>query len=47
MRKIKLDPDAIEVVSFVTERPCEAAPAAVTGTVCLTRPTAHGTCCPP
>lgn len=48
MHKSKLDLDRIEVVSFETERPYEdTAAAAITGTVCVTRPTIYGTCCTP
>jgi hypothetical protein len=48
MPKVRLDIDGLEVVSFVTERPCESAgAAAITGTVCITRPTVYGTCCTP
>jgi hypothetical protein len=48
MPKIELNLDRLEVVSFVTEHPCEDnGPAAITGTVCVTRPTIYGTCCTP
>jgi hypothetical protein len=48
MQKIKLDLDRIEVVSFDTE-PAEDGHAveAISGKVCITRPTVYGTCCTP
>lgn len=47
-KKIKLDIDRLEVVSLVTESPSdEYGAAAITGNVCVTRPTVYGTCCTP
>lgn len=47
-KKIKLDLDRLDVVSLVTEGPDEySGAAAITGTVCVTRPTVYGTCCTP
>ncbi|MFL5386838.1 MAG: hypothetical protein ACJ8GN_30465 [Longimicrobiaceae bacterium] len=48
MKKISLDLDRLEVVSFETECPREGdAVAMITGTACITRPTVYGTCCTP
>lgn len=48
MQKIRLDLDRLEVVSFVTERPCDDNGVdAISGTACITRPTIYGTCCTP
>jgi hypothetical protein len=48
MQKTKLDLDRIEVVSFETEQSRDGFGAeAITGTVCVTRPTVYGTCCTP
>lgn len=48
MQKTKLDLDRIEVVSFETEQSSEGnGVAAITGNVCVTRPTVYGTCCTP
>ena len=48
MRKISLNLDRLEVVSFETECPREEdRVAAITGPVCITRPTVYGTCCTP
>ncbi|HVH13545.1 MAG TPA: hypothetical protein VM759_10855 [Longimicrobium sp.] len=47
-KKAKLDLDRIQVVSFETEPADDnAVVAAITGTVCVTRPTVYGTCCTP
>lgn len=47
-KKIKLDIDRLEVVSLVTESPCdEYGAGAITGSICVTRPTVYGTCCTP
>lgn len=48
MLKPTLDLDQLEVVSFETEPPEDADNvAAISGTVCVTRPTVYGTCCTP
>lgn len=48
MQKITLDLDLIEVVSFPTEPEDDTnSVAAISGTVCVTRPTIYGTCCTP
>lgn len=47
MQKTKLDLDRIKVVSFETEPAEEQAVEAITGSVCVTRPTVYGTCCTP
>jgi hypothetical protein len=48
MQKTKLDVERIEVVSFETEESRDGfAVGAITGTVCVTRPTVYGTCCTP
>jgi hypothetical protein len=48
MKKIKLDINRLEVVSFETECPSDANDAAfISGRACVTRPTVYGTCCTP
>lgn len=48
MQKTKLDVERIEVVSFETEQARDGFGAeAITGNVCVTRPTVYGTCCTP
>lgn len=48
MDKITLDLDLLEVVSFETELPDDSYDElAISGTVCITRPTVYGTCCTP
>lgn len=48
MQKTRLDLDRIEVVSFETEPSRDGfGVAAITGDVCVTRPTVYGTCCTP
>jgi len=46
MNKLSLNIDELRVDSFETVREDDA-PAAITGTVCITRPTVYGTCCTP
>jgi hypothetical protein len=48
MQKFTLDLEEIEVVSFETELPDDGYEiAAISGRVCVTRPTVYGTCCTP
>lgn len=48
MQKPTLNLDALEVVSFETELPDDSHDElAISGTVCISRPTVYGTCCTP
>lgn len=48
MQKSKLDLTRIDVVSFETETSQDAYGAnAITGNICVTRPTVYGSCCTP
>jgi len=47
MKKMTLNADDLRVASFETEEMEAVAADAITGTICVTRPTLYGTCCTP
>jgi hypothetical protein len=49
MKTLTLNTEDLRIASFETEaqNQAEVAAAAITGTICITRPTVYGTCCTP